>query len=90
MQSNSSVDLFKLDLNNIWNNARKNQQILKACEFHQFSIPVKNELNPSCIRKYKCVNCGGEIFTENKYWYELGMQHLNDKCKSSLNDKIND
>jgi len=73
--------LAKINLDDLWKRAKVNATLLESCSLHNFDTPILDANNPPLIRKYRCLNCGGEVLHDVKYWYELGMKHAFDKVK---------
>jgi len=68
---------------NVLENVTKNLAILKECPKHGFVELESGELETSGIlyeprsmaRRYKCLNCGGQLESITVYWYNKGLQH---------------
>ena len=65
----------------IWNRVRENSKKLEGCTRHDFSID--NTPEKPLLKKFKCTNCGGEVDSQYKKWYELGIEHAKKECGSS-------
>ncbi|HEY9610580.1 hypothetical protein [Allocoleopsis sp.] len=61
------------DIQQTWARVKQNGAILDGCGRHDFSIDLRPEKVAG--KRWKCANCGGEVNSENKYWYELGLEH---------------
>ncbi|MEK4883650.1 hypothetical protein NST81_02815 [Bacillus sp. FSL W8-0223] len=51
----------------------ENEKRLKSCTRHRFA----KDLTPDKPwgKRWKCVNCGGEVDNTAKNWYEKGLEH---------------
>lgn len=54
-----------------------NTDTLKTCAGHIFE-PDKSD----CC-KNRCTRCGGFVFNQQRYWYELGLKHAQSALLSS-------
>lgn len=52
----------------------KNNKKLESCSNHEFSIDV-TPAGKLTNRKWQCAECGGEVSSTAKMWYELGQKH---------------
>lgn len=61
-----------VNLKGIWDNVKKNLQILDSCPGpHEWDSAV----NPVGNKKFKCLICGGLVDATEKSWYERGLAH---------------
>jgi hypothetical protein len=60
----------KEEIKKVWAEVKINQKKLKSCDRHLF-MPKKGKYP----FEYRCQNCGGEISSVNKRWYEIGLKH---------------
>lgn len=61
------------DVRETWEKVKQNRAQLDACDRHNFNIDLHPEKTTG--KRWRCANCGGEVNSENKHWYELGIQH---------------
>ncbi len=55
----------------IWEQVKANQKLLRDCECHDFSIEVPQRGSS----RWQCINCKGVVSSGDKRWYELGIEH---------------
>lgn len=65
------------DINQAWEKIKANRELLDGCACHNFSIDLLPDKTMG--KRWKCTRCGGEVNSENKYWYELGIEHSKQK-----------
>lgn len=65
--------LQQRDIKQTWEKVKVNRELLDGCEYHNFSIDLLPE--KAMGKRWRCTNCEGEVNSENKYWYELGIKH---------------
>jgi DNA-directed RNA polymerase subunit RPC12/RpoP len=51
---------------------KENHKKLEGCGQHNFSIDATPDKKFS--KRYKCINCGGEVSYSDKHWYEKGLE----------------
>lgn len=62
---------------------KENHARLCSCHLHEFVEISEGDLDYSGIKyesrilgkKYKCTNCGGEVDSMTKHWYDKGVEH---------------
>jgi hypothetical protein len=69
----SATGLSKEVMDDVWEQVKKNQALLKACGGHDFSIV--HEQRGLLRTKWRCSKCGGVVDLHSKHWYELGLAH---------------
>ena len=52
---------------------RANLARLQGCPFHAFSVDATP--NKPYLKRWRCINCGGEVDVSAKVWYERGLAH---------------
>ena len=62
------------DIKETWEKVKQNKTLLNKCDRHSFDIDLRPERTTA--NRWKCINCEGEVNSENKYWYELGVKHI--------------
>lgn len=63
---------MNLDLDLLWEEVKENHKKLNSCNFHEFEdITPEKKLD----KKYRCKNCGGELFQTQVSYYNLGLKH---------------
>ncbi|MDO6355294.1 hypothetical protein Q3V94_09500 [Caloramator sp. CAR-1] len=62
-----------IDAKEIFQMVIENQNKLKSCSRHDFSIDITADR--ALGKRYRCSNCGGEVDSIEKYWYEKGLEH---------------
>lgn len=62
-----------MNYNELWKQVKENSKTLEACPGHNFSIDVTPE--KPIGKRWKCENCGGEVDSPAKAWYEKGRKH---------------
>lgn len=71
-----------LDAKEIFQQVKENSNKLNSCSRHDFSIDTTPDKKFG--KRYKCVNCGGEIDSIEKYWYEKGLEHGSKEVMSKM------
>jgi hypothetical protein len=65
--------LDKETAHKLFEQVKENHRILDSCTRHAFDI----DKNPGQVfgKKWECSNCGGNVDSMAKLWYERGLQH---------------
>jgi hypothetical protein len=62
------------EVHTIWKQVIENRQRLVNCPGpHLLSIKEGEETKPN--KKWVCSICLGEIYNNDKYWYDIGLSH---------------
>ena len=86
MEQNKSVTakdlLFKMvggedKAREIWEEVKENNRKLNSCPLHDFSIDLKPDRKLG--KDWQCTQCGGNISSIDKSWYEKGLEHQRNK-----------
>jgi hypothetical protein len=51
---------------------KENHRKLDGCCFHEFTIDATTD--KKLDKRYRCVNCDGEVNAMAKHWYEKGIE----------------
>ena len=51
---------------------KENHRKLDECSQHNFSIDATPDKKYD--KRYRCVNCSGDVSATDKYWYETGLK----------------
>lgn len=65
------------ELLSIWEQVKRNQATLDACQRHRF-VRVVRDGGPRLGDKYRCEVCGGEVDASAAHWYQKGQEHGRD------------
>lgn len=73
----------KINVKKIWEQVKENQKRLNGCTSHNFIELIDGELQTGGTiytsrkigKRFKCLNCGGQIESTNKNWYDKGLKH---------------
>jgi len=57
----------------LFEQVQANRRKLDSCKLHKFSIDKTP--NKKYDKKDECENCGGEVDSVRKMWYETGYEH---------------
>lgn len=62
----------------LWHRARYNAEALARCKRHAFS----RDLSPGLTfgKRWQCTRCGGEVNSNEKFWYENGIRHAEEEA----------
>jgi len=58
----------------LWAEVRANGLKLDACTLHAFGL-IGFLDQPPLGRRYRCSRCGGEVDSQARNWYDLGLKH---------------
>ena len=68
--------VMAIDHIEIMKQIKENHKKLDECIQHEFSIDVTPD--KKYAKRYRCVNCGGDVDANEKHWYEKGL-HQSEK-----------